>query len=239
MMKDYNMETIMEAKIKTKTIRSCYESQDEILNSIQKLYCPDGFECDLTYGNGVFWKNIDRPKYCFDINPTVDFIQKGDSTNIPLKENTLNNIVFDPPFLTYIKNGKDYKNGGVIMSKRFGGYYSYEDLETHYWFSLKEMCRVLKKNGKVIFKCQDIIHNHKMHCTHNMIINMADSLGFRLCDMFILVAKHRLPMPQENMPNFKQKHARVFHSYFLILEKYKLVKKELNSDTLFDSSDWE
>ena len=57
------METITEAKTKTKTIKSCYESQDEILNAIQKLYCQDGFECDLTYGNGVFWKNITRPKY--------------------------------------------------------------------------------------------------------------------------------------------------------------------------------
>lgn len=211
-------------KDKVETVKSCYESQEDILNSIKKLYCPEGFECDITYGNGVFWKNIKKPKYCFDIAPTENWITKADSTNIPLDDDVLNNVVFDPPFLTYIKDGKEYKDGAMIMSRRFGGYYSYDQLQEHYEKSLEEMHRVLKNHGKVIFKCQDIIHNHKMHCTHGMIINMAEQISLRLKDIFILVANHRMPMPQENMPNFKQKHARIYHSYFLVLEKVKARK---------------
>jgi len=211
-------------KDKAETVKSCYESQEDILNSIKKLYCPEGFECDITYGNVVFWKNIGNPKYCFDIAPTEKWITKADSTNIPLDNDVLNNVVFDPPFLTYIKDGKEYKDGAMIMSRRFGGYYSYDQLQEHYEKSLEEMHRVLKNHGKVIFKCQDIIHNHKMHCTHCMIINMAKEINLRLKDMFILVANHRMPMPQANMPNFKQKHARIYHSYFLVFEKVKTRK---------------
>lgn len=31
-------------------------TQPEILDAIQALHCPDGFECDVTYGNGSFYK---------------------------------------------------------------------------------------------------------------------------------------------------------------------------------------
>lgn len=228
------------------TVKSCYESQDDILNAIQKLYCPEGYHCDLTYGNGVFWKNIKRPSICCDVDPKADFVRKESSTATTIDSNALSNVVFDPPFLTYIKNGRGHQNGGVIMSKRFGGYYSYDDLENHYDESLKEMSRILKNNGKLIFKCQDIIHNHKMHPTHCMVINMAEKYNLRLLDMFILVANHRMPMPQEKMPNYKQKHARIYHSYFLVFEKVKVrIKKDVvdkridASLDVLDSQDWE
>jgi hypothetical protein len=223
-----------------KTVKSCYESQEDILRAIQKLHCPEGFECDLTYGNGVFWKNIGDPKLRFDVAPISDHIRKGDSTNTPLADATLNNVVFDPPFITYIKNGKDYKDGAMVMSRRFGGYYSYDELKKHYDLSLKEMSRILKNHGKVIFKCQDLIHNHKMHPTHCLVMNMAEQYGLKILDMFILVANHRMPMPQEKMSNYKQKHARIYHSYFLVFEKIKVkAKKERKEEVMFTSQDWE
>jgi hypothetical protein len=74
---------------------------------------------------------------------------------------------------------------------------------------------VLKKGGKLVFKCQDIIHNHAMHCTHNRVINMAEIEGFRLLDLFILPARSRMPGPQKGT----QRHARVWHSYFLVFRK--------------------
>lgn len=67
----------------------------------------------------------------------------------------------------------------------------------------------------MVFKCQDIIHNHRMHCTHYNVIKWAECEGFRLVDLFILTAKSRMPGPQKG----KQRHARVWHSYFLVFEK--------------------
>jgi ubiquinone/menaquinone biosynthesis C-methylase UbiE len=101
------------------------------------------------------------------------------------------------------------------MSARYGGYYSYSELEDHYRESLSEFHRVLKKKGVVVFKCQDIVHNHMLHCTHSFVIFWAEMEGFRLKDLFVLTAKSRMPGPQKG----QQRHARVYHSYFLVLEK--------------------
>jgi hypothetical protein len=196
-------------------IRSVYYDQSEILRGIMLLYCPDGFDVDASYGHGKFYVSIPRPKRCFDIDPQFDFVERFSSINLPFENSSVSSIVFDPPFLTYIKDGRNHSDGKAVMSKRFGGYYTYGQLEEHYKSSLIEFNRILVKNGKLIFKCQDIIHNHKMHCTHHNLINWAEKEGFSLLDLFILSAKHRMPSPQKG----KQRHARIFHSYFLVFTK--------------------
>lgn len=198
-------------------IRSVYQSNAEALTAIESLHCPEGFECDITFGNGGFWKGRKRPKKCFDITPLQAHVIEACSMNLPLKSASLSNAVFDPPFLTYVKNGRDHKDGAVRMTAKFGGYWTYNELETHYRGTLKEAMRVLKPDGKLIFKCQDIIHNHRMHCTHANVINWAALEGMRLLDLFILTASHRMPGPQKG----KQRHARIFHSYFLVFIKPK------------------
>ena len=199
-------------------IKSVSESQEEILNSIKALYFNGKeYECDITYGNGAFWKHIKAPKMKYDITPLKPGVIKADSTNLPISNGVLNNVVYDPPFITYVKAGRLHNS---IMSKRFGGYYSYDDLQKNYTETLVEVNRVLKRKGLLVFKCQDLIHNHKMHSTHVNIICWADYFGFNLVDLFILMAKHRMPvLTKMNSNNWTQKHARIFHSYFLVLEK--------------------
>lgn len=196
-------------------IKSLYNNQNDILSSIIKLHCPDGFECDPTFGNGVFYKLIEKPKNCFDIDPQFDFVVKASSSNLPLLDRSIKNIIIDPPFLTYVKDGRKHKSGKVALTKRFGGYYSYSDLEKHYTETIQESSRVLDKKGIMVFKCQDIIHNHKIHATHVNVIKWAEDRGFRLLDLFILSANHRMPGPQIGI----QRHARIFHSYFLVFKK--------------------
>jgi hypothetical protein len=196
-------------------IRSVYESNAEILAAIETLHCPGGYECDATYGNGAFWKGRARPKHCFDITPLHEGVIEADSQMLPLEAASLSSMVFDPPFLTYVKAGRDHKDGKVAMTARFGGYYKYEELEEHYRGTLSEAWRVLKPGGVMVFKCQDVIHNHRMHCTHVNVCNWAEYEGFRLLDLFVLTAKSRMPGPQKGT----QRHARVFYSYFLVLVK--------------------
>lgn len=198
-------------------IKSISYDQNEILKSILELCGIEKFDCDVTYGNGQFYKNIETPKYCFDIDPElVDTVASSD--NLPLNDNSIHSLVFDPPFLTYVREART-GNGNMAMAKRFGGYWRYDELEEHYKSTLKESYRVLDKNGIMVFKCQDIIHNHKMHCTHVNVINWANGM-FRLKDLFVLTAKSRMPIPQQAGTKKKnQKHARIFHSYFLVLER--------------------
>jgi len=203
-------------------IKSIYENQSELLRGLLSLHCNDNIVADITYGNGGLYKDFGwEPSYRFDIDPQCEGIVKACSTTLPIANETFTSVMFDPPFLTYVKNARNHADGKHIMASRFGGYYTYEELKKHYQDTLDECHRVLCRKGVLVFKCQDIIHNHKMHCTHVNVIRWAEDRGFRLKDLFILVAKNRMPIPPtktQTVPK-KQKHARIFHSYFLVFEK--------------------
>lgn len=195
-------------------LRSVCETNTEALRAIRDLHCPDGFACDATYGNGAFWKELPAPPLLFDVQPLAARVRQADSRRLPLADGSLANMVFDPPFLTYITGGRAHKAGAVAVSARFGGYYTYAELTDHYRGTLREAARVLARRGILVFKCQDIVHNHRLHATHVNVVTWAAEFGFRLRDLFVLTAKHRMPSPQKG----KQRHARIFHSYFLVLE---------------------
>lgn len=200
----------------TELIKSVYDNQHDILKSIMDLNNIDRFDADCTYGNGVFYRNLPEPRLKFDIDESLADVTNACSCNLPLESESIESLVFDPPFLTYIRNGKS-GNGNMILSKRFAGYWRYDELEEHYRKTLIEAHRVLKQKGILVFKCQDIIHNHRMHCTHGNILKWSENM-FRLKDLFVLTARHRLPSPNRKGT---QKHARIYHSYFLVLEKVK------------------
>ena len=199
-------------------IRSVYYDQIEILKSIMELCGIEKFCADITYGNGKFYGEIEQPAFKGDISPQVEGVQECSSSSLPVADCTFKSLVFDPPFLTYVRAARE-GNGNMIMAKRFGGYWRYDELEKHYRETLIEAHRVLGKKGIMVFKCQDIIHNHKMHCTHMNVMEWSKGL-FRLKDLFILPAKSRMAIPQQKGTKKKvQKHARIFHSYFMVLEK--------------------
>tara|TARA_R110000822_G_scaffold288586_1_gene409879 strand:- start:228 stop:788 length:561 start_codon:yes stop_codon:yes gene_type:complete len=176
------------------------------------------FCADVTYGNGKFYGEIDKPIFKGDISPQSEGVTECSSSSLPVQDGAFKSLVFDPPFLTYVRDARG-GNGNMIMAKRFGGYWRYDELEKHYRETLLEAHRVLSKKGIMVFKCQDIIHNHKMHCTHINVIEWAKGM-FRLKDLFILPVKSRMPIPQQEGTKKKvQKHARIFHSYFMVLEK--------------------
>ena len=186
--------------------------QDYILRSIADLHCEGRFHCDATYGFGGFYRNMEPPELKFDITPQVEGVVAADSAALPVDNNSVRSIVFDPPFLTYVKNGREH---GSIMAKRFGGYWTYGELEDHYIGSLFEFYRKLVPGGVLVVKCQDIVHNHRLHCTHANVLRWAESAGFRLKDLFVLSAKHRMPANRSK----SQHHARIAHSFFLVFVK--------------------
>jgi hypothetical protein len=204
----------MDRKVAPVTIRSVYDSQTDILRAIMTLHAPEGFDADLTYGNGGFWKDIPAPRFKFDKQSLAPEVVEACSTDVPLADNAVGSVVFDPPFLTYVRSGRD-GNGSMVMAKRFAGYWRYDELEDHYRRTLMEAKRILRPKGVLVFKCQDIVHNHRLHCTHANVIGWAEAAGLRLLDLYILPAKHRMPSPNRAGT---QKHARIFHSYFLVFQ---------------------
>lgn len=105
-------------------IRSVSDNQEEILVAIRDLHCGGKFDCDCTYGNGAFYKNIEKPKLCFDLQPLHPNVVKASCDALPLPDSYLESVVADLPFLTYVREGRE-GNGSMVMSRRFAGYWSY------------------------------------------------------------------------------------------------------------------
>lgn len=117
----------------------------------------------------------------------------------------------DPPFVAV--HTKQKPTG--VIGERFHGFPYMKDLLSWYDLCLEEFYKKLSKKGVLIFKCQDTVSSGKQYFSHVHIINKAESLGFYTKDLFVLNAKNRLI--GHNHKN--QKHARKFHSYFLVFIK--------------------
>lgn len=183
------------------------------------MHVPSGkIDCDPTYSIGNFYKNtgIEDPQYKFDINPQLDSVTYGDSRNLPLKDNSINCMMFDPPFLATTGNSLKNTDNNNIINKRFGVYPSETELHQFYIDSMKEAYRVLNEKGILIFKCQDKISSGKQYMSHCFIYDEAVKIGFYPKDLFILLAKNRL-IADWQLRN--QKNSRKFHSYFWVFEK--------------------
>ena len=134
---------------------------------------------------------------------------------MPLDNESIECQMFDPPFLA--TTGKSLKTDeGNIINRRFGVYPSEKELHQFYVDSLLESHRILKKNGILIFKCQDKVSGGKQYMSHVFIMNEAIKIGFYPKDLFILLAKNRI-VADWQLKN--QKNARKFHSYFWVFEK--------------------
>lgn len=197
-------------------IKSISCSQEEIINNIIKLHVPENkIDCDPTFSKGIFYKNIETPKYIYDIYPQSDKVTYADCRNLPLDSESISSIMFDPPFLA--TKGKSLLEGfnNNVINKRFGVYPTEKELHQFYKDSLIEFYRILKPNGILIFKCQDKVSSGKQYLSHVFIINEATKIGYYPKDMFVLLAKNRIIADWQR----NQKNARKFHSYFIVFEK--------------------
>lgn len=198
-----------------KIISSINYDQHEIIQNIIDLHIPSKIiDCDPTYSIGNFYKKgLISPKYKFDKFPQLSGVIEATSDNLPLENESINSIIFDPPFVIGGATYKKSKKGSCIISKRFTQFISFEELKTMYGNSLKEFYRILKDGGVVIFKCQDCVSSAKQYFSHTWIMYEALKYKFYPKDLFILLAKNRL------MDGRKQQHARKFHSYFWVFKK--------------------
>jgi len=194
-----------------KMIKSVSDNQHQIIKDILTLYCPDGIDLDPTYSKGNFYKQIEKPRLKSDLFPQADDVVKSDAASLWLENDSIQTIMFDPPFVA----GHTKESPTGIIGERFHGFRYVSDLWEWYDKCLLEFHRVLKKNGVLIFKCQDTVSSGKQHLSHVHIINKAEELGFYSKDLFILTAKNRIIGHNHQV----QKHARKFHSYFLVFIK--------------------
>jgi hypothetical protein len=201
-------------------ITSISFSNDEIIENIMLLYEIDRFDLDCTYSIGNFWKSLPQPKNKTDLLPQRADVIPASSEKLPFESESMTSIMFDPPFVIAGETYHDSKEGSSIIAKRFEGFKDFATLKNMYYGTLKETYRLLKNDGILVFKCQDVVSSGKNHFSHCLIMNMALQVGFHPRDLFILMAKNRInAFNGEKWKN--QYHARKHHSYFWVLQKAK------------------
>lgn len=195
-----------------KHLSSVFNNECELLNSILKLHNNDkDIELDPMYFRGMFYREfINKPKYRFDINPLSKDVEKANAKELPIKSESINCMILDPPFLFEIRNRKSSSYAGNThgILKGFG------ELEDLYKGILKESYRILKNKGILIFKCQDYTDS-KTTMTHCFVYKWATELGFYAKDIVILVN----PTNKIYHKDLKQRHFRKIHSYFWVFQK--------------------
>ena len=196
-----------------KVIKSISFDEQEIIRDILFLHANGkDIDCDPTYSIGNFYKKgLKQPKYKFDLTPQVDGVVQSDCRNLPLENESIETLMFDPPFMF---GGRD-KQQEYLMSKRFTIIQSFDDLKELYQNALKEFYRVLKKNGILIFKCQDFTDTYTTF-THSLVLNWATEIGYNAKDLFIFLSKGAMANK-----SIQQRHARKYHSYFWVFQKSK------------------
>lgn len=197
----------------------------EIFAKILGLHVPVGSRvADVTYGKGVFWRNVERDAYTLipsDITTGID------CRALPYQDETFDCVVLDPPYMEgFYRKQKDAKAGTGTYAA-FRRFYSNGSEEpksmTRYQAAVlamyvqagKEASRVLCKGGVIIVKCQDAVSANKQWLTHVDIINEYSANGFYPRDVFVSVRANRPAVSRI----LKQAHARKNHSYFLVFEK--------------------
>ncbi len=193
-------------------------SNESVLPSILSLYvAPGSTVADVTYGKGVFWRNIPADLYRL----LATDLQTGvDCRDLPYEDGEIDCVVFDPPYM--------HTPGGTAHSthRPFENYYKnntgtrtkskyHEAVLELYEEGGQEAYRVLRPRGILIVKCQDEVCSNRQRFSHVEIIQAYQDLGFVAEDLFVVVRNNRPGVSRA----VKQVHARKNHSYFLVFWK--------------------
>jgi DNA modification methylase len=195
--------------MENKIIKTGYAGTNaDLIPNVVDMYANKGDVIyDVTYGKGVFWRNVDLNEYIFKGTDLMDGV---DFTNLPYENDSADIVVLDPP----------YMHGGATVKKSINDCYqnkntSHESVIRLYAGGILEAARVLKKKGMIWVKTQDEIESGKQRMSHCEIMELLKMFGFDIQDLFILLSNNT-PAMREKYQNTARKN----HSY-LIIGKFK------------------
>lgn len=199
-------------------IVSAYQGRNpDVFPHVLALYVPPGSRvADVTYGRGVFWRDVDPDAYRL---LKSDLATGVDCRRLPYDDESVDCVVLDPPYM--------HTPGGTahVGHQNFEQYYQnngngnstglkyHEAVLALYFDAAREARRVLTRNGILIVKCQDEVCANKQRLTHVEIINhLVEQQWFLVEDLFVLMRSNRPGVSRI----LRQVHARKNHSYFLV-----------------------
>ncbi|WP_255479124.1 DNA methyltransferase [Natronomonas sp. LN261] len=228
------VQTKLTGQEENELILSAYVARNsEVFPKVLELHVDNGSTiADVTYGKGVFWKNVDLGDYevyASDLDPKKSPSGHSvDCRNLPYEDNSLDVVVLDPPYAEgFFRKNKEMLAGGDGSHQQFRESYSNgEVLDTNgskyhqavldvYYKAGIEAHRVLKEDGTFIIKTQDEVSANTQELTHIQITNFYEGeLDFYTKDLFVTVRSNKPAVSGMNT----QVHARKNHSFFMIYE---------------------
>lgn len=173
---------------------------------------------DVTYNTGKMWKKCKfKPIITMDIDPAYNTNIVGDFRDIPLEDNSVNIIIFDPPHLPTVAasqgSSKIYeKIYGITNNEKAR---SGDNVNNLFLPFLIEAKRVLNNNGIILAKIADITHNHRYQWQHIHFINMVNAVNMTPCDLLIKSDPAAGNLKSSKWKNIK--HLRKNHCYWIVV----------------------
>ena len=201
------------------TARVCQTNAEQFPDVLRLYVPPPAKVLDMTYGNGVFWKQVEG-RYNVtknDIDPARGTTHH-DFARLPSAwRERYDCVVLDPPYLGVggietLKSSIDrgYKNRARAKADLAG----IGAVRRIYTGGIIEAWRVLKRSGILVIKTMDQVESGQQNWLHVDLMEMCRILGFKNEDLFVYVNK--------NMPTMRheyQLHARHNHSYWIVAKR--------------------
>lgn len=199
-------------------IHSAYAGTSaEVFPLVLSLYVAPGSRvADVTYGKGVFWRNV--PPTVYEVLAS-DLATGVDARALPYAPDSLDCVVFDPPYM-HTPGGHThaghqgyeaaYRNNAAASTAKY-----HEAVLDLYFAAAREAWRVLRAGGVYIVKVADEVCANQQRLTHVELIVELQAIGFVAEDLFVLVRRNRPGVSRM----LAQRHARKNHSYFLVFLK--------------------
>ena len=219
------------------TARLCSTNAEQFPDILRLYVPPPACVLDMTYGNGVFWRQVGNVEFVnFETaaldNPASDghyllFANdldksKGyfhyDVVNLPERwEARFGAVVLDPPYLGVggletLKESIDRGYGTRARARR--GLKGICAVRQLYAAGMMEAYRVLTRSGVLIVKTMDQVESGRQHLLSHDICDLGRILGFKFEDQFVYVNKNAPTMRHKT-----QKHARKNHSFWLVFRR--------------------
>lgn len=198
-------------------------SNADLIAEVARLWIKDDdLVIDLTYGLGKWWSKF-RPQELVtnDLDPRRDTDYHFDFTDLPwaIRAPVFDVVAFDPPYIAL--GGRTtstlHKTQGIGMNDRYALYgapKSPKEQVRQNNLGILNASALLKKDGRLLFKCMDYISSGKYHHCLGWYVAYAERCGLRVEDLFIHHSGTG-PMPKGR----RQVHSRRSHSYLVVFQK--------------------
>ena len=192
-----------------------------VLKTMLKFYLrPEGPILDVTTNEKRMWKGIDTKDVIFsDLQKFPDISFRGSFLNIPIKNNSVSAIVFDPPHLPEAAGSEKSLAPFVQrygLNKTTKGDNVFEIFKPF----LAEATRILKQEGLIFVKLSDFVHNHKYQWALVAFVNAVNEInGLTPTDLIIKCDPSAGNLKSGMWVN--SHHVRKAHCWWIVVRKGK------------------